>query len=160
MVEKGPRWSEMFWDGQRLSEIFLIWSVDIMRGSRMVQDFQDALKWEEMNIASTRPERRRREGRRQKAYTSDHPPLLYDQIIFFVLCSFEFSNLSNVQILLFGHVDQVFHKFCVCVCVWRVSGGCLGGCLGVVWRVSGGCLEDVWKVAEGCLEGSRVVVRG
>ena len=123
MVEKGPRWSEMFWDGQRLSEIFLIWSVDIMRGSRMVQDFQDALKWEEMNIASTRPERRRREGRRQKAYTSDHPPLLYDQIIFFVLCSFEFSNLSNVQIFLFGLVDQVLHKFC--------------GILGSKWVVGG-----------------------
>ena len=31
-----------------------------------------------------------------------------------ILCSFyfEFSNLSNVQILLIGHVDQVFHKFC------------------------------------------------
>ena len=31
-----------------------------------------------------------------------------------ILCSFyfEFSNLSNVQILLIGHVDQVFHTFC------------------------------------------------
>ena len=31
-----------------------------------------------------------------------------------ILCSFyfEFSYLSNVQILLNGHVDQVFHKFC------------------------------------------------
>ena len=31
-----------------------------------------------------------------------------------ILCSFyiEFSNLSYVQILLIGHVDQVFHKFC------------------------------------------------
>ena len=32
----------------------------------------------------------------------------------YFVCSyyFEFSNLSNVQILLIGHVDQVFHKFC------------------------------------------------
>ena len=41
-----------------------------------------------MHNCDARPERRRREGRRKKKYTSDHPPLLCDLI---------FSNLSYVS---------------------------------------------------------------
>ena len=41
-----------------------------------------------MHNCDARPERRRREGRRKKKYTSDHPPLLRDLI---------FSNLSYVS---------------------------------------------------------------
>ena len=72
-----------------------------------VQDVQDALKWEDMTIASARPERWRRES----WHVRPSSPSVWTNHI---LCSFyfEFSNLSNVQILLVGHVDQVFHKFC------------------------------------------------
>ena len=42
-------------------------------------------------MASARPERQRRAGRRQKAHTSDHPPLLFDQIILFVLFILNFQ---------------------------------------------------------------------
>ena len=92
MVEKGPRWSEMFWDGQRLSEIFLIWSVDIMRGSRMVQDFQDALKWEEMNIASTMPVRRRLTSKSTHFWPSS--PSVWSNQCFFFFKSFQCPNRS------------------------------------------------------------------
>ncbi len=40
--------------------------------------------------------------------------------------------------------------------VWkycRVSGGCGGGCLEGVGRLSEGCGEAVWRVWGGCLEG-------
>ena len=57
----------------------------------MEQDVKDALKWEEMDMASARPERRRREGRCQRGHTSDHPPLPFDQIIFFVLFILNFQ---------------------------------------------------------------------
>ena len=53
-----------------------------------------------MHNCDARPERRRREGRRKKKYTSDHPPLLCDLI---------FSNLSYVKIFL---LDQILHQFC------------------------------------------------
>ena len=43
-------------------------------------------------IENARPERRRRKGRCKKRHTFDHPPLLSDPIIFFVLYFF------NVQI--------------------------------------------------------------
>ena len=74
------RWSKIIRD---FSEMFSQY--------QQVQDVQNALKLEEIDMASARPERHRRAGRRKKAHTSDHPPLLFDQIIFFVLFILNFQ---------------------------------------------------------------------
>ena len=53
-----------------------------------------------MHNCDARPERRRREGRRKKKYTSDHPPLLCDLIFSNLSYVFNLSTRSNLTSVL------------------------------------------------------------
>ena len=79
IVRNGPGWSEMVQKGPRWSKI--------PKRSNMLE----ALK--KIHFAYTRPERQRREYRRQRKETLDHPPHFYGSIFF--LCSFLFSLIKS-----------------------------------------------------------------
>ena len=99
--------AKIFWDGQWLSKIFPIWSVS-MSGSKMSKMLK--MGRNRYCIRTAWAPKARRPTSKSTHVRPSSPSVWSNHI----LCSFyfEFSYLSNVQILRNGHVDQVFHKFC------------------------------------------------